>query len=160
MNMARVKAALGAFVIFLIAIEIFQPRRTNPPAVPSRSLQSHASVPPDVYSALLRSCGDCHSNQTHWPWYSLVAPFSWVVVDDVNEGRRHMNFDDWEALDGPQTANERLADICKEIEEKGMPPYSYRLAHGDLQLNPQELASICSWSQAFRTGSARSSKQP
>jgi hypothetical protein len=160
MNMARVKAALGALVIFLIAIEIFQPRRTNPTIVPSRSLESHVNVPPEVLSALLHSCGDCHSNQTRWPWYSRVAPFSWVIVDDVNEGRRHMNFDDWESLEGPQTANDRLTGICKEIQEKGMPPYSYRLAHGDLRLNPQEITSICAWSQTFRTGPASSNKLP
>jgi hypothetical protein len=160
MNMARVKVALGALVIFLIAIEIFQPRRTNPPVVPSRSLQSHVNVPPEVYSALMRSCGDCHSNQTRWPWYSRVAPFSWVIVDDVNEGRRHMNFDDWEALGGAQIGNDRLSGICKEIKEKGMPPYSYRLAHGDLRLDSKELGSICAWSQTFQSGPNTSSKQP
>jgi hypothetical protein len=160
MNMARVKAALGALVIFLIAIEIFQPRRINPPMVPSRSLQSHVSVPPEVYSALLRSCGDCHSNQTRWPWYSRVAPFSWVIVDDVTEGRRHMNFDDWDALEDPKKANDRLTGICKEIQEKGMPPYSYRLAHGDLHLKPQEITSICAWSNTFRTGAVRSISEP
>jgi hypothetical protein len=160
MNMARVKAALGVLVIFLAAVEIFQPRRTNPPIVSSRSLLSHVNVPPDVYSPLLRSCGDCHSNQTRWPWYSRVAPFSWVIVDDVNEGRRHMNFDDWEALESPQAASDRLTGICKEIQEKGMPPYSYRLAHGDLHLNTQEIESICAWSQTFRSGAATSNKQP
>jgi hypothetical protein len=160
MNMARVELALGALLIFLIAIEIFQPERTNPPVVLSKSLQAHQNVPPDVSAPLLRSCGDCHSNQTRWPWYSRVAPFSWVIVDDVNEGRRHMNFDDWEALDGAKTANDRLTGICKEIEDKGMPPYSYRLAHRDLRLNPQEIAKICAWSQTFRTGPGGSSKQP
>lgn len=160
MNLARVKLALGALVIILVAMEIFQPSRTNPPVVPSRSLAAHVKVPPGVYSALLRSCGDCHSNQTSWPWYSRVAPLSWGIVDDVNEGRRHMNFDDWEALENPQTANDRLTGICKEIQEKGMPPYSYRLAHGDLHLNPQEIARICAWSQAFGTSAAGSGNRP
>jgi len=160
MNMARVKLALGALVIFLVAIEIFQPRRTNPPVMPSRSLSAHMEVPTDVYSALLRSCGDCHSNRTSWPWYSRVAPLSWIIVDDVNEGRRHMNFDDWESLENPQTVNDRLTGICKEIQKKSMPPYSYRLAHGDLRLNPQETAWICAWSQAFRTSPGGSYKKP
>jgi hypothetical protein len=92
MNRARVKKALVALLAFLFVIQIFQPRRTNPLAVPSRSLTAHVPVPGDVYSALIRSCGDCHSSQTHWPWYSHVAPLSWVTTDDVNEGRRHMNF--------------------------------------------------------------------
>ena len=88
MNKARVNLVVGALLVFLIAIEIFQPQRTNPAAAASRSLAAHVNVPEDVQSSLMRSCGDCHSNQTRWPWYSHVAPFSWVITDDVNEGRR------------------------------------------------------------------------
>jgi hypothetical protein len=160
MNMARVKKVLAALVVFLVVIQIIQPRRTNPPVVPSRSLTAHVRVPEGVYSALSRSCGDCHSSQTHWPWYSHVAPLSWVITDDVNEGRRHMNFEDWEALGDPKQANDRLVGICDEIRKKGMPPFSYRLALGDLQLKLQEIASICSWSQAFRTNSVESAGYP
>ena len=153
MNKARVKKVLIALGVFLVVIQIFQPRRTNPPVAPSKSLAAHVSVPGDVYSTLIQSCGDCHSNQTHWPWYSHVAPLSWVIIDDVNEGRRHMNFEDWEAMESPKQANDRLVEICKEITQNGMPPFSYRLAHGDLRLKKKEISSICSWSQAFRAKS-------
>jgi heme-binding protein len=160
MNKARVKKVLVALVVFLVVIQIFQPRRTNPPAVPSRSLTAHVHVPNDVYSALIRSCGDCHSNETRWPWYSNIAPLSWVITDDVNEGRRHMNIEDWDSLEDPKQANDRLVGICEEIKQKGMPPFSYRLVHGDLRLKTQEIASICSWSQAFRTKSVQSDSHP
>jgi len=160
MNMARVKKVLIALVVFLVLIQIFQPRRSNPPAVPSRSLAAHVPVPEDVYSDLIRSCGDCHSNQTDWPWYSHVAPLSWVITDDVNEGRRHMNFEDWEALGDSKQATDRLVGICEEITKKGMPPFSYRLVHGSVRLNTQEIASICSWSQRFRTNPVGSDKSP
>ena len=119
MNMARVKKVLVALVAFLVVIQIFQPARTNPPAVPSRSLTAHVRVPEDVYSSLIRSCGDCHSNQTRWPWYSRVAPLSWVITDDVNEGRRHMNFEDWEALAGPQTGARPPGRDLRGNQEKG-----------------------------------------
>jgi len=154
MNRARVKKVLVALVVFLVVIQIIQPGRTNPHVAASRSLPSHVRVPEDVYSALIRSCGDCHSNQTHWPWYSRVAPLSWVITDDVNEGRRHMNFEDWETLEAAKQANDRLIGICEEIKKKGMPPFSYRLVHQNLRLKPEEMASLCSWSQSFRTNSA------
>ena len=160
MNMARVKKVLIALVVFLVVIQIFQPARSNPIAVPSRSLIAHVRVPEDVYSALIRSCGDCHSNQTRWPWYSRVAPLSWVITDDVNEGRRHMNFDDWEAAEDPKQATDRLVGICEEITKKGMPPFSYRLVHAGTQLKTQEIASICSWSQRFRTNPVGSATRP
>jgi hypothetical protein len=156
MNKARVKKVLLALSLFLVVIQIFQPRRTNPPVATSRSLSAHVRVPEDVYSALLHSCGDCHSSETHWPWYAHVAPLSWVITDDVNEGRRHMNFEDWEAQEDPKQANDRLIDICEEVQKKGMPPFSYRLVHKALLLKTQEIVSICSWSQSFRTDPVRS----
>lgn len=146
------KMVVVALLVFLIAIQIFQPRRTNPTVARSRSLAAYVNVPEDVQSTLMRSCGDCHSNQTRWPWYSHVAPLSWVITDDVNEGRRHMNFEDWEAQQDPNHADERFEAICKEIQQNGMPPFSYRLAHEELRLKAKEIASICAWTQAFRSG--------
>ncbi len=160
MNRARVKKFLLALAGFLVVIQILQPARTNPPIVASKSLTAHVHVPEDVYSFLIRSCGDCHSNQTRWPWYSHVAPLSWVITDDVNEGRRHMNFEDWDALEDPQKANDRLTGICEEIRQKGMPPFSYRMVHASKRLNSQEISDICAWSQSFRTNPAASASLP
>lgn len=160
MNKARVKMVLVALIAFLVLIQIFQPRRSNPRVEPSKSLNAHISVPDEVLGALIRSCGDCHTNRTRWPWYSHVAPLSWVITDDVNQGRRHMNFDDWEAQQDPKQANDRLADICQEIKKKGMPPFSYRLLHRDLQLKPQEIAVICQWSQGFQASSVQPAAKP
>jgi hypothetical protein len=155
MNKARVKKVILAVAIFLIAIQFVQPQRTNPPVIPSRALAAHVAVPEDVQSTLMRACGDCHSNQTVWPWYSRFAPMSWMIVDDVNEGRRHMNFQDWEAQESPKQATDHLIDICKEAREKGMPPFTYRLTHENARLTPQELSALCTWSQSF--GSATES---
>ena len=149
MNKARVKKVIFALAVFLIAIQFVQPRRTNPPVIPSRALTAHVVVPEDVQSTLMRACGDCHSNQTVWPWYSRLAPMSWMIVDDVNQGRRHMNFQDWEAQESPKAATDHLVDICKEAREKGMPPFTYRITHENARLTPQELNALCNWSESF-----------
>jgi hypothetical protein len=156
MNKARVKLVLLTLIVFLILIQIFQPERTNPPVEPSRTFAAHADVPRDVHSVLMRGCEDCHSNRTRWPWYSHIAPLSWVITDDVNQGRRHMDFDDWEAVQDPQKADERIPEICKEIKQNGMPPFSYRVAHRDLTLKTEEITSICSWAESLRTHSVGS----
>jgi hypothetical protein len=148
MNRSRVKMVLAALGVFFVAIQIFQPARTNPASVPSRSLAAHVNIPEAVYTPLMRGCGDCHSNQTIWPWYSHVAPLSWVITDDVNEGRRHMNLDDWEALGSSTEANKRVVGICEEIRRKGMPPFSFRVLHRDLSLKANEIDSICVWSNS------------
>src|SRR6267378_1364200 len=147
MNMIRVKRiALALVVVFLLA-QFMQPKRTNPPVVPSRSVEAHVQVPPNVSSILKRACGNCHSSQTDWPWYSHVAPVSWFVADDVNMGRSHINFQDWEAQENPKEAAEHLALICKEVREKTMPPLTYRMMHKKARLSSQEIDTICQWSQ-------------
>jgi hypothetical protein len=150
MNMARVKKVLLALAAFLIVIQFMQPRGTNPPIVQSKSLDAHVQVPGEVQAILNRACSNCHSNHTTWPWYGQIAPFSWVITDDVNEGRRHMNFEDWEAQASPKDASDRLAGICKETQAKGMPPFSYRIMHPESRLKPSEIDTLCSWSHSIR----------
>jgi hypothetical protein len=156
-NKARVKIAVLASVAFLVAIQLVQPKRTNPPTILSRTLAAHVHVPGEVLGLLQRACGDCHSNQTVWPWYSRVAPISWVVTDDVAEGRRHMNLDDWEAQENPRQANDHLIDICKEVTEKGMPPFTYRIAHRESRLKSEEISALCYWSRSFGLATSRQS---
>jgi hypothetical protein len=149
MNMIRVKRiALALAAVFLLA-QFVQPKRTNPPVAPSRSLEAHVQVPQDVLPILKRACGDCHSSETVWPWYSHVAPLSWLVADDVNTGRSHVNFQDWEAQENPKEAAEHLALICKLVREEGMPPFTYRMLHKAARLSDKEIDAICSWSQSF-----------
>jgi hypothetical protein len=150
MNKARVKKVILALAAFLVVIQLVQPGKTNPPVIASKALAAHVEVPQEVQSILMRSCGNCHSNQTVWPWYSHIAPLSWVIVDDVNEGRRHMNFEDWEAR-APKQPSDPPLDICKEVREKGMPPVSYRLMHKDARLTPREIDALCSWSKSLGT---------
>ena len=122
MNWFRVKMVLLALAAFLVAIQFFQPQRTNPPTVPSRQVWAHVQVPPEAQNVLKRACSDCHSNQTVWPWYSRVAPISWVVVDDVNAGRRHVNFDDWEAQVSAKEANDPPDRHLQGGEDQGHAP--------------------------------------
>ena len=136
-------------VAILIIIQFIQPSRTNPPVIPSRSLEAHVPVPPDVQAVLKRSCYDCHSSSTVWPWYSHVAPVSWYVINDVNTGRSHVNFQDWEAQVNEQEGKEHLGLTCKLVRNGQMPPADYRLMHKGTDVSPEETNAICAWSQKF-----------
>ena len=153
MNMVRVKRVVFALIVLFVFAQLVQPKRTNPPVVPSRSLEAHVQVPPQVQSILKRACGDCHSSETVWPWYSHVAPISWLVTSDVNEGRNHINFHDWEAQKSPEEATKHLASICKEVRDGGMPPFTYRMMHKESRLSSEDINAVCSWSQSFGTPS-------
>jgi hypothetical protein len=151
--MRRVPAkwiAVGA-VIFLIFIQVIQPSRTNPPVVPSRGLAAHIDVPPEVQTVLKRSCYDCHSSETLWPWYSYVAPVSWYVAHDVNVGRSHVDFQNWEAQVNEQEGKEHLGLTCKLIREGKMPPADYRVMHKGTDVSLEETTAVCAWSQKVGT---------
>jgi Haem-binding domain len=151
MNMVRVKRLVIALVALFILAQLFQPSRTNPPVVQSKTIEAHLQVPVPVQGILKRACGDCHSNQTVWPWYSHVAPVSWLVGSDVSTGRRHINFSDWEAQKSPKDANEHLELICKDTRDGGMPPFAYRLMHKQSRLTPQDINELCAWTKTVVT---------
>src|SRR5712664_3174329 len=86
-------------VIIFFGLQFIRPAKTNPPIDQAQTIEAQTQVTPQVEAILDRSCNDCHSNKTRWPWYSNVAPVSWLVVDDVNEARRVLNFSEWGRLD-------------------------------------------------------------
>lgn len=133
-------------LLAVLAIQLFQPARTNPPIDPQREV--HAFVPADTAAAAViqRSCNDCHSHLTVWPWYSHVAPASWLVVSDVNRGRKAMNFSDWAAY-RPEKQQKQLTEICKEVSEGEMPAFSYTLVHRNAKLSQADIAAVCRWAQ-------------
>ena len=78
------------------------------------------------------ACADCHSNQTNWKWYSNVAPSSWLVQRDVDEGRAKLNLSEW---DKPQ---DEIDEAGEAVEEGSMPPWQYKLLHGSARLSDGE----------------------
>jgi hypothetical protein len=155
MNRARAKWIGLGLVAFFVVIQFIRPSRTNPPVVPSRALEAHVEVPQEVQAVLKRSCYDCHSDATVWPWYSHVAPVSWYVIHDVNVGRSHINLQDWEAQVNQQEAMEHLGLFCKLIREGKMPPADYRTMHNGTDVSPEETNAVCAWSQ--KVGAAEDS---
>lgn len=138
--------AITLAVIF-VALQFIRPARTNPPVDESRIIQAHTRVTPEVAAILDRSCNDCHSHQTRWPWYTNVAPVSWFVVNHVNVGRREMNFSDWAQYD-PEHQKGLLKDICQEVKSGAMPMSSYLRLHSEAKLSTEDVKLLCDWASA------------
>jgi heme-binding protein len=94
LTLRRKRLALASAAAALVILQITAPAKTNPPVDSTKALSS-MSAPTPVIDILRRSCFDCHSSETRWPWYASVAPMSWLVVSDVNEGRGQLNFSKW-----------------------------------------------------------------
>ena len=128
------------FLIVALVIQLvpFGHSHTNPPMTKEPAWDS-----PQTADLINRACYDCHSDRTTWPWYSNVAPVSWLVQRDVNDGRRHLNFSQW---DQPQR---HAKDIAQQVKEGDMPPWFYLPMHPQARLTDAE-------KQMLISGAARS----
>jgi hypothetical protein len=97
---------------------------------------------PRTRELAVRACFDCHSNETKWPWYSNVAPMSWMLERDVEAGRSVINFSEW------NHAYDLALEAGPAVVRRDMPPYKYRLAHGDADLTEPEKIELARGLQA------------
>jgi hypothetical protein len=104
---------------------------TNPPVIEDAPWNS-----PQARQVALRACYDCHSNETIWPWYSRIAPISWLVYRDVQEGRSELNFSEW------GRGEQEVEDIGEVIAKEEMPPLQYLLAHPEARLSAEDKALL------------------
>ena len=139
MNTRKVSwSALGFCVAGLLAAQI----------VPMPPLNTAApeglTAPAPVKSLLKSSCYDCHSTETRWPWYSHVAPISWLIYRDVEQGRKQVNFSDWASY-RPITKRHKLQWMGRAVSEENMPPLHYLLMHPRARLSPMDRELLEHW---------------
>jgi hypothetical protein len=127
-----------ALTIALFAVQLVPVVRSNPTA------HSFPEAPAEVQALMRRSCGDCHSNETNWPWYAHVAPVSFLIARDVNEGRKKLNASVWDRYDDALRARKKR-EIAKQIEKGAMPPWYYVPLHPEAKLSVQERDLIIKW---------------
>lgn len=108
-----------------------------------------ARVSPQVLATLRRSCGDCHSEATHYPWYSYVFPVSWLIRRDVTRGREHLNLSRWDQYSAIRRQR-RLSEIANQVQDGGMPLFQYTLIHRNARLSREDVAAVFQWTQEER----------
>lgn len=129
---------------FIVIQFINRPDKTVVAEITQDDITKKMQVPENVHSILKRSCYDCHSSQTVWPWYTSVAPASWLVNDDVVQGRKKMNFNEWGKMtDAKKEA--RLNEICEQSKSGEMPLEEYLYLHGDAKLSQSDKDILCKW---------------
>ena len=142
---------IRVIVLVLIALVGIVSFLTAPRASGNAGAQllAGAHVPAAVRAAIERSCRDCHSEATRFPWYSYVAPVSWLIKSDVKEGREHLNFSRWNEYS--LVRRERcLSEIANQVQDGGMPLSSYTWIHRDAVLSPADVDAIFTWTQEER----------
>jgi hypothetical protein len=138
---------LSGLVLVLLIIQLI------PNELPSSShdnagdITKTGLVSQDVAILLKTSCYSCHSNETVYPWYSYVAPSSWLVARDVREGREELNFSTWQDYDISKMLG-KLDDISSEVSEDRMPMKIYTLMHPSANLDATQRELIVAWAEA------------
>ncbi|MFQ5601234.1 MAG: heme-binding domain-containing protein [Candidatus Krumholzibacteriia bacterium] len=133
------KRVLVGLVVIAVAIQLY-------PAGSHESQPGTGEIraPSEVLAILRRSCYDCHSNETRWPWYSYVAPVSWLLAHHVGEARHHMDFSSWSDLQ-PQDRQHLAKEIVEHVEKGVMPLPLYARMHSDARVSETELNVLRSW---------------
>jgi hypothetical protein len=126
--------------VLFVGIQLVPMDRTNPP------VEGDIPTSPEVKSVLKRACYDCHSNETIWPWYSRIAPISWMVARDVNEGRAELNFSTWNWY-STKGQVKKLKESWETVAEGEMPPWYYLVPHRDARLSAQDRTLLRSWAR-------------
>ncbi len=137
--MRVLKVGAIALVVLLVIAQAFRIDRTNPPVT------AEVDAPAPVREIMKRACDECHSNVTTWPWYSSVAPISWLIAYDVHEGREELNFSEWGRYKPPQR-QKKLNKIREEVDDGEMPPWYYVYPmHLEARLSAADRETLLAW---------------
>ncbi len=137
----HLKRAAIVFIVVFAAAQLVRPNRTNPAIVADHTIQAQTGATGGIAPIVNRSCRDCHSNGTEWPWYSQVAPVSWLMTYGVAKGRRAVNFSEWAAYP-PDAQRMMLAASCDDVTA-GKMPGPYTLLRPETRLSPEDVQAIC-----------------
>ena len=137
----KLKGIFAALAVAFLLLQLTNPARTNPPVV--HDMIASNQPPAEVAAMLRASCYDCHTHETTWPFYSRIAPSSWLVVGDVNEGRQHLNLSDWPQ--DPERAAKKCERMSEAVEDGDMPPGKYTMIHVNARLTDAQKKQLTQW---------------
>jgi len=122
---------IGLGLAVFLLIQLIPIDRTNPPTTQEPNWSS-----PEARVLVQQSCFQCHSNETEWPWYSYVAPASWLIKYDVVAAHEAFNFSEWDQNPGT------LSEMVRNIQRGNMPPLQYTLFHPGAKLDAQQKQAL------------------
>lgn len=140
------KKFLISIAVILIAIQFFQPEKNISKESSYNSIEKQYAIPSNVNLHLRTSCYDCHSNNTKYPWYSNIQPVGWWLSNHINEGKRELNFDEFNSYT-LEKKKKKISEIIKEIDKKDMPLSSYTLIHRNAELTVEQRQEIIQWAK-------------
>jgi hypothetical protein len=140
---------LIVLLVAFIVIQFFRPAKNKAEGAQPKTLSTLYNVPADVKVILDKACNDCHSNNTKYPWYAEIQPVAWWLADHVEEGKAHLNYDEFAGY-GLRKQYHKLEETEEMVKENHMPLDSYLWMHKDADLTAEERQKITMWSSDVR----------
>lgn len=142
-----IKRVLVLALLALLAIQFIRPEKNNDGYESVALFETETKISAKVSAILRESCYDCHSNQTQYPWYAEIAPFSLFLNDHIEDGKKHFNASEW-ATYSVNKKEHKLEELVEMIEDGEMPLKSYAMLHGDLSGENKKL--LLQWAGVVR----------
>jgi hypothetical protein len=146
MNWKRI--TLYIILAIIILIQFIPAGRPELGTSHENDLLYNNEIPEDIAGMLRASCYDCHSYEVNYPWYSYVAPVSWLVARDIREGLKELNFSEWESQSKMDKAK-NLDEIIDEITEGEMPMPIYTIIHRNAKLTDEQKEQLADWADSY-----------
>lgn len=137
--------------MLFLAAQAIQPSKNRGNASGPKDITQVAQVPDSVMTLLKKSCYDCHSNHTDYPWYDNITPVNWWVGHHINEGKEEVNYSTFGEYTAKRQAK-KLEESAEQIEKDEMPLKSYLIMHGDAKLSDAQKQVLINWFKSTRAG--------
>lgn len=147
--MSRIKKILLGLLVLLIFIQFWHPARNKSEQVMSNDFTKTIAVPGEVQGILEKSCYNCHSNKTDYPWYAYVQPLHWYLNDHIESGKAALNFNEFNTYSSRRQMS-KLRAIGSSIKEGTMPLPSYTLLHSNAILSEAEKVLLMNWVESSK----------
>ena len=139
------KILVGLLILFVLA-QAIQPSKNQGDVNASQDISAAFPVSENVMQILKKSCYDCHSNYTSYPWYDHITPINWWVYSHIKEGKWELNFNEFASYSSRKQLK-KLKEIAETVEEDEMPLPSYLITHGDARLNIDQKKLLIDWAR-------------
>ncbi|HMO33396.1 MAG TPA: heme-binding domain-containing protein [Lacibacter sp.] len=138
------------FLAALVIAQFIRPSRNQSEGPFPNDISNKVTIPADVATILKTSCNDCHSNNTHYPWYAMVQPLGWWLQRHVNEGKEHLNFNEFASYSAKKQ-DHKLEEVAETVTNGEMPLTSYTFIHRGAKLSAEQVAALQKWVTESRT---------
>ena len=147
--MQIVKRIALALLVILVAIQFYRPEKNIAEKGHDMVFIAETKPQPELVTLLKQACYDCHSNNTVYPWYNNIAPVSYWLADHVTDGKKHLNFSDWESY-SIKKKDHKLEEVVEMVEDVEMPLNEYTWTHEEARLTEEQREAIIAWAKKTR----------